>query len=97
MDKARAKLAEELKNDGYKLFMQTVVGSVVNAEAWVSRPTRRPMVIVLYRRDTGEAVDPTRIPDDESRLPDVCAFMNDFRKSEFRHRPGAMALAGAGG
>ncbi len=86
MDKTRAKLADDLRNDGYKLFMQTVVGSVINAEAWVSGPHRRPMVIVLYRRDTGEAVDPSRIPDDESRLPDVFAFMNDFRKSEFRYQ-----------
>ncbi len=83
-------MTDELRNDGYKLFMQTAVGSVVHAEAWVSKPEPRPMVIVLYRRDTGEAVDPNHLPDDEKKRPDVFAFLNDFRRSQFRHQPSLM-------
>jgi len=79
----RQQITTELERDGYQPFLRTVVGSVVNAEAWTHRPGTKRMVIVLYRKDTGELFDRNNIPDDEKNRPDLIAFLDDFGQSVF--------------
>lgn len=83
MNVTRDQITDRLKQDGYRPFLKTVVGSLVKAEAWTHGQARKRTVIVLYREDTGEVVDGNNIPDDEQRRHDLIAFMDDFRESVF--------------
>jgi len=41
------------------------------------------MVIILYRKDTGEMIDLHSLPDDEEKRSDMDAFLDDFRESVY--------------
>lgn len=80
----KEQITHELSQDGYRPFLQTVVGSVIQAETWVHSPGHRPVVILLCRKDTGEMVDVNNLPEDEDRETDVLAFLDDFRERVFQ-------------
>lgn len=79
----KAEIASELAKGGYSPFLQTVVGSIVNAQAWVCKTDRRPLVFVLYRRDTGEVVHLNSLPQEEEKACEILAFVADFQGSLF--------------
>ncbi len=80
----KTEITAELTKNGYRPFMETAVGSVTAAEAWTGSPTGKPLVILLYRKDTGEIVDLDNLPEEEENVPDISAFVDDFRESVFR-------------
>lgn len=65
--------------------MRPSMGSVIAAEAWTSRVGLKPLVIILYHRDTGELVDVNNIPEDEEMCPDILAFLDDFGERVYRN------------
>lgn len=79
----RQQVVSDLAQDGYQPFLTPFVGSVVTAEAWTSKERAKRMVIILYRKDTGEMVDLQNLPDDEENRSDMDAFLDDFRESVF--------------
>lgn len=80
----KTEITAELTRNGYRPFMDTAVGSVTAAEAWTGSPTGKPLVILLYRKDTGEIVDLENLPEEEENGPDISAFVDDFRESVYR-------------
>ena len=79
----KKEMTSELAKGGYSLFLQTVVGSIVNAQAWVCKADSKPLVFILYRKDTEEVVDLNHLPQEEKNLSDVFAFLEDFKDSVF--------------
>jgi hypothetical protein len=79
----RKQVVATLAQDGYQPFLRPFVGSVVAAEAWASKERAKRMVIILYRKDTGEMIDMHNLPDDEENRSDMDAFLDDFRESVF--------------
>ncbi|MFH0821835.1 MAG: hypothetical protein V2B18_03730 [Pseudomonadota bacterium] len=84
MDITREEVRAELTRDGYQPFLKTIIGSVIDAEAWTIKSGSKPTVIILYRRDTGEVVDPGSIPEDEQSPSELMAFLDDFGERVFR-------------
>lgn len=80
----RTEITAELTRNGYRPFLETAVGSVTAAEAWTGSPAGKPLVILLYRKDTGEMVDLDNLPEEEENGPDISAFVDDFKESVFR-------------
>lgn len=79
----RQQVVAALAQDGYQPFLRPFVGSVVTAEAWASKEREKRMVIILYRKDTGEMIDAHNLPEDEENRSDMDAFLDDFRDSVF--------------
>ncbi|MBI5572083.1 MAG: hypothetical protein HY914_19220 [Desulfomonile tiedjei] len=79
----KKEMTSELARGGYSPFLQTVVGSIVNAQAWVCKAGHRPLVFFLYRTDTEEVVDLDNLPQEEENPSDVFAFLEDFENSVF--------------
>jgi len=79
----RQQVVTALAQDGYRPFLTPFVGSVVTAEAWASNERQKRMVIILYRKDTGEMIDLHSLPDDEEKRSDMDAFLDDFRESVY--------------
>jgi hypothetical protein len=79
----RQQVVSALAQDGYQPFLVPFVGSVVTAEAWTSKERAKRMVIILYRKDTGEMIDLHNLPADEEKRSDMDAFLDDFRESVF--------------
>ncbi len=74
----------ELAKEGYRLFLRPVTGSVLAAEAWANSARDKKLVIILYRRDTGEMIDSGDLPDDEENRPEIEAFVDDFQDRIFK-------------
>jgi hypothetical protein len=74
----------ELAKEGYRLFLRPFTGTVLAAEAWANNARDKKLVIILYRRDTGEMIDSGDLPEDEENRPEIEAFVDDFQDRIFK-------------
>ncbi len=73
-----------LAKEGYRLFLRPFTGSVLTAEAWANTARDKKLVIILYRRDTGEMIDSGELPEDEENRPEIEALVDDFQDRIFK-------------
>jgi hypothetical protein len=79
----KQEMTSALAKEGYSPFLQTVVGSLVNAQTLVCKAGSKPLVFILYRKDTDEVVHFRNLPREEEKPADILAFVEDFRDSLF--------------